>query len=174
MEEPFTMNRLEDLLSASQIKTQFFNFGFGLFNVYLRAYKKYGDFNDPTDSTGKRYSDFTEVQEDIEYINERNGGKSLLRYWLETNKRYVGKNLFGKYHKRVNYLEKALIENRGISDFVYTELITEFLSLISLSGEQLISKYDFASFKDERRLVFPAYIEALESVYRLYIQDALK
>lgn len=174
MKESFTEDKLEELLSDSQIKAQFFNFGRGLFTVYLKTYEKYGDFNDPTDSTERRYSDFMEVREDMRYITGRTGGESLLNGWFEGNKEYVGKMLFGKHYDRVAYLERILIENKKINEFVYSELITEFLRFVSAPNERAALKYDFSGFIDARAVIFPAYIEALESVYRLYIQDALK
>ena len=170
MEEPLTMKKLEELLADSQIKAQFYNFGWGLFSIYFSTYKKYGNFNDPTDGTGRRFDDFKEVAEDIDYINSRNGGRALLERWFSDNKGYLNRKLFGRHAERVNYLEKRLIENRFLRDFVLNELTAEFLGFVAIGSDgELYTKYGFDTYKDERSVIFPAYLEALEAVYRLYI-----
>lgn len=168
MESPLTMKKLEALLSNSQIKAQFFSLGYGIFRVYSKAYNEYGNFYDPTDPSGKRYNDFKEADEDVRYINGKNGGKALLKYWFEMNKDYVNKERFGRFYYRVKYLEKMLIDNKLLQDFVYNELVTEFLA--NLSSDENLSKYNF---NGESGKILAAYIEALESVYKLYIEKAL-
>ncbi len=172
MEKPLTMKKLEALLSNSQIKAQFFSLGYGIFMIYSKAYREYGNFYDYTDTSGKRYNDFKEADDDARYINAKNGGKALLRYWLESNKDYINRELFGRFYNRVNYLEGMLIENKLLQEFVYSELVVEFLA--NLSPDKNFKKYNFKRFKDGREKILPAYIEALESVYRLYIQKVLK
>lgn len=171
MEEPLNMEKLEELLSNSQIKTQFFGLGYGIFNVYLRAYKNYGNFYDPLDPTGKRYGDFREADDDIRYINGKNGGRALLRYWFDMNRDYVDKRLFGNHYKKVKHLESMLIDNRLLQDFVYNELVVEFLANVNSDGISV--KYDFGGSTDGKSRLLSSYVEALESVYRLYIQKAL-
>ncbi|MGC8533684.1 MAG: hypothetical protein ACP5MV_03615 [Candidatus Parvarchaeum sp.] len=172
MENPLTMKKLEAILSNSQIKAQFFSLGYGVFRVYSKAYQDYGNFYDPTDESGKRYNDFKEADEDARYINKRNGGKALLRYWFESNKDYVDRRLFGKFYNRVKYLEKMLVDNKLLEDFVYSELVVEFLA--NLTSKESFKEYSFNDFNDERKKILPAYIKALESVYKLYIQKALE
>ncbi len=175
MEKPLTMKKLEELLSGSQITAQFYNLGYGLFNVYLKIYQRYGEFDDPTDSSGKRFNDFKEAMEDIKYIKRRNGGRALLDYWFLLKKDYVNERLFDKYKDRVKYLEGRLIDNRLMSEFVYNELIVKFLEFVDLSyNDELVTKYNFDRYPDGRKIIFPAYLEALESVYKLYIQKALE
>ncbi len=171
MEKPLTMDKLEELLSNSQLKAQFFNLGYGVFHMYTKAYQKYGNFHDSTDPTGKRYGDFKEADEDFRYLNGKNGGKALLKYWFDTNKDYINKKLFGMYYPRVKYLEDRLINNKFLQEFIYNELLVEFFA--NLSSDGLLSKYDFNEFKDGREKILSAYMEALESVYKLYIRSAL-
>ncbi|MCL4396856.1 hypothetical protein M1494_00730 [Candidatus Parvarchaeota archaeon] len=171
MEKPLTMKKLEALLSNSQIKAQFFNLGYGVFRAYSKAYKEYGNFYDPSDPSGKRYNDFKEADEDVRYINNKNGGKALLRYWFETNKDYVDRKLLGRFYNRVKYLEGMLVDNKLLQEFVYSELVVEFLA--NLSSEESFKNYSFKDFNDGRERILPAYIEALESVYKLYIQKSL-
>jgi hypothetical protein len=171
MEKQLTMKGLEALLSNSQIKAQFFNFGYGVLRLYLKAYQEYGNFYDYTDSSKKRYNDFKEVEEDIKYINGRKEGKELLEYWFESNKDYINRKIFGKFYHRVKYLEEILIDNKLLQDLVSKELVVEFIANISLN------KYSNNSvvkdLNNEKENVLTSYIEALESVYRLYIQKAL-
>lgn len=171
MENPLTMKKLEAILSNSQIKAQFFNLGYGIFKVYSKAYQDYGNFYDPSDKSGKRYNDFKEADEDARYINEKNGGKALLRYWFENNRDYVDRKLFGKFYNRVKYLEKMLVDNKLLEDFVYSELVVEFIA--NLASNESFKEYGFNDFKDGRERILPAYIKALEAVYKLYIQKAL-
>lgn len=172
-DNPLTMDKLEEILSASQIKAQFFEFGYGIFNVYMTGYRKYGDFHDPYDSEERRYMDFMEAYEDMVYIQHRNGGKALLKRWFSLNRNYIGKRLFGSKYKRVKLLEKMLIDNVMLKDFVYNELTTEFFNYLKVSGEAL-NKGSVNIFTDKNKeRVLWAYKQALESVYRLYIQKSI-
>ena len=169
--EPLTMTVLEEILSNSQVKAQFFSLGYGIFNMYKRAYDHYGAFQDPTDTTKNRYNDFKEADEDIKYIRRKNGGKALLKYWFNTNRECVDKMLFGDYYKKVRQLEKMLIDNPMLKEFVYNELIVEFLS--NISNDALVTKYSFDDLDSERARIMSGYIMALESVYHLYIQKTI-
>ena len=165
-DNPMTMDKLEEILSDSQIKAKFFEFGYGIFTVYRYAYKKFGKFEDPYDNDFKRYGAFAEAEDDIKYIESKNGGKSLLKKWFDDNREYIDRRIFGRYYYSIRNIEKMLIDNRIISDFVYNELTANFLNFLFVSSES-------NGRKDYKENIVMAYKKALESVYRLYIQKAL-
>jgi len=167
MGEPLTKEKLEDVLSGSEIKSRFFELGYGLFNVYLNAYEKYGKLSYPYDPDDKLYGDFMEVKEDIDYIQRMNGGKAMLNYWFSENRDYLGKRIFGKKYDRVRAMEKMLIDNPMLKDFVYNELVSQYLSFF-----KDISEKDNTIDKGNRT-AFKAYEKALNYVYDLYIRKAI-
>lgn len=171
LQEPLTMKGLEAILANSQVKAQFFSLGYGIFNMYRRAYTRYGAFIDPTDTAKTRYENFKEADEDIKYLRKKNGGKALLKYWFNVNRECVDKRIFGKHYKTVKQLEKMLIDNPLIKDFAYRELAVVFLS--NLSQGAIITKYSFDHLDEGIARIATSYIMALESVYKLYVNKAV-
>ena len=64
-----------------------------------------------------------------------------------------------------------LVDNKLLQEFVYSELVVEFIA--NLASDERFKEYGFDQFNDGREKILPAYIKALESVYKLYIQKAL-
>ncbi len=160
-DEQMTEYRLEAILSNSQVKSQFFELGYGIFNLYRNVYEKYGEILYPHDDE-RRYQNFMEAEEDINYIERKNGGKSLLNQWFESNRDYIGSRLFGKNYEKVKQLERTLLDNKAINSLVSEDLSSEFLKFMAI-GES-----DNKSVKEEKNNLIRAYKQALESIYRLY------
>ena len=90
----------------------------------------------------------------------------MLKKWFDDNREYIDRRIFGRYYYSIRNIEKMLIDNRIISDFVYNELTANFLNFLFVSSES-------NGRKDYKENIVMAYKKALESVYRLYIQKAL-
>lgn len=163
-EKPLTKDKLEEILSSSQINTLFFDLGYGIFSIYPKAYSTFGKFFDPTDIKGTRYSNFQEAAEDTKYILGRIGGQKLLRRWFKENRDYVGKRIFGDDYTKIRLMEDTIINNKMINEFASKDLMAYFLSFVSAEHDD---KYGSNSRVVGKR-IFSAYRMALERTYKIY------
>ncbi len=130
-------NRLEDILSSSEIKSQFYSMGYGLFTLYSFLYTKFGYVEDTTGESRDRFNRFKEAGEDVIEINRIYGGAAVLRYWLDSNADDINKRVYGDKAWKVNQMERKTIRNPMIKNLVYTDLAFEFMkTLINLSKKK--------------------------------------
>ncbi len=165
--------KLEKILSSSEIKNQFYTLGYGLYNIYDYIYNRFGYFQDFTEDSDRRFQDFKEALEDKAEIINSYSGAVMLRYWMDMNADSINERLYGDRAELINRMERKTIRNPLMMDFTRIELAIKFMETLVKYGDGGHEEItDDVQLKNNERIVGHVYdkkspkgIDLLKDVY---------